>query len=133
MYQKLMQQALIASKNSHSPYSNFKVGCALLTKTGKIFLGCNIENASFSATCCAERVAFFKAISEGETNFQALALVGGKNGVFSEPCIPCGVCRQVMSEFCNPNFELVIGTPENFKIYKLKDLFPLAFSKKNLT
>lgn len=103
---------------SYSPYSNFKVGAALLTKTGKVYTGCNIENASFSPTVCAERTAFFKAISEGEREFCCIAIVGG-----NKECLPCGVCRQVMAEFCNPDF-LIVTTSGR---YTLGELMPKSF------
>ena len=103
---------------SYSPYSNFKVGAALLTKTGKVYTGCNIENASFSPTACAERTAFFKAISEGEREFCSIAIVGG-----NKECLPCGVCRQVMAEFCNPDF-LIVTTSGR---YTLGELMPKSF------
>lgn len=103
---------------SYSPYSNFKVGAALLTKTGKVYTGCNIENASFSPTVCAERTAFFKAISEGEREFCSIAIVGG-----NKECLPCGVCRQVMSEFCKPDFQIVTTGGR----YTLGELMPKSF------
>ena len=95
----LITKAVEAMEKSYSPYSDFKVGAALLSKSGKVYTGCNIENASYSPTCCAERTAFFKAVSEGEKDFTAIAVVGGKNGEISSMCSPCGVCRQVMAEF----------------------------------
>ena len=103
---------------SYSPYSNFKVGAALLTKSGKVYTGCNIENASFSPTVCAERTAFFKAISEGEREFCSIAIVGG-----NKECLPCGVCRQVMSEFCKPDFQIVTTGGR----YTLGELMPKSF------
>ena len=102
MVEKLIDTAIEQLKFSYTPYSNFKVGAALLTKSGKIYTGCNIENASYTPTNCAERTAFFKAVSEGVRDFQAICIVGGKNGKLTEYTAPCGVCRQVMMEFCNP-------------------------------
>ena len=102
MVEKLIDTAIEQLKFSYTPYSNFKVGAALLTKSGKIYTGCNIENASYTPTNCAERTAFFKAVSEGVRDFQAICIVGGKDGKLTEYTAPCGVCRQVMMEFCNP-------------------------------
>ena len=131
-YQFLMRVAQEARKNSYSPYSHFRVGAALLTKSGKVYTGCNVENASYSATNCAERTAIFKAVSEGERDFEALAIIGGKAGETADFCAPCGVCRQVISEFCPKDFKIVLGNEENFKVYTLEQLLPLAFSDKDL-
>ena len=128
----LVNLAKEAMQKSYSPYSNFSVGAALLSKDGKIYTGCNIENASFSPTCCAERTAFFKAVSEGEKEFVAIAIVGGSGDEPAEFCAPCGVCRQVLAEFCDGDFEVVLGTPENFKSYPLSELLPYSFGKKDL-
>lgn len=115
-------------KNSYSPYSKFSVGAALLCKDGKIFTGCNIENSSFSATICAERVAFSKAVSEGEKKFEKIAIVGGEKGVIENYCYPCGICRQFMSEFCEENFELIfINKDEKIESLYLKNLLPKSF------
>lgn len=114
---------------SYTPYSSFKVGAALLTNSGKVFTGCNIENSAFSPTVCAERVAIFKAVSEGEKDFKAIAIVGGQHGVIKDFCPPCGVCRQVMSEFCDKSFEILLANGNNeIKKYKLNELLPLSFS-----
>lgn len=133
---ELVKKALEAQKFSYSPYSNFQVGAALLTKSGKIFTGCNIENASYSPTNCGERTAFFKAISEGELYFEAIAIVGKDKNTKDENCdycAPCGVCRQVMTEFCNMDFKVILGKSEDdYKIYTLGELLPLAFTKDNL-
>lgn len=129
---ELMCAAEDAREKAYSPYSNFKVGAALLTKRGKVYLGCNIENASFTPTVCAERVAFFEAVKNGETAFEAIAVVGGKAGESASFCSPCGVCRQVMAEFCQKNFRILLGTKESFKAYTLEELFPLSFSLENL-
>ena len=101
---ELVLKAQEAMNNSYSPYSQFKVGAALLTESGKVYAGCNIENVAFGPSICAERVAFFKAISEGEKNFSKIAVVGGKNGIISSATPPCGVCRQVMREFCSDSY-----------------------------
>lgn len=119
---ELIDKAKEARRNAYTPYSEFKVGAALLTKNGKIYTGCNIENGAYTPTCCAERVAFFKAISEGEKDFEAIAIVGNVN-----PCYPCGVCRQVMNEFCDGNFKIYLEENETIKEYKLKDLLPNSF------
>ena len=131
-YQALMAAAQKARENSYSPYSHFRVGAALLTKSGKVFTGCNIENAAYSATNCAERTAIFKAVSEGERDFEAIAIVGGREGETSEFCAPCGVCRQVIAEFCPKDFKIVLGNEEKFEIFTLDQLLPFAFSDKDL-
>lgn len=126
-YQTLMEQAIEARENSYSPYSGFKVGAALLGESGKVYKGCNIENASYTPTNCAERTAFFKAVSEGEKNFLAIAIVGGEDELI--PCYPCGVCRQVMAEFCDlKQFKVICGTaPEELEIFTLEELLPKSF------
>lgn len=130
--QQLIEKAAEARGFAYAPYSHFKVGAALLAKNGRIFVGCNIENASYSATVCAERTAFFKAISEGVHEFEAIAIVGGKEGEIAPFCAPCGVCRQVMAEFCDKDFKLVLGSPEKFEVYTLDAILPLAFSQTDL-
>lgn len=131
--QELIEKAIKAASFSYSPYSGCKVGAALLCKNGKVYTGCNIENASFSPTVCAERTAFFKAISEGENEFCAIAVAGGKDGVFSSFFPPCGVCRQVMREFCKEDFEVILlGGNKQTKVILLKDLLPFSFSPSNL-
>ena len=129
---ELMRAAEDARDKAYSPYSGFRVGAALLTKSGKIYVGCNIENASFTPTVCAERVAFFEAIKDGERDFSALAIVGGKAGEKPTFCSPCGVCRQVMAEFCQKDFRILLGTKEDFKAYSFEELFPLSFSPNDL-
>ena len=124
---ELIEFAIKARESAYTPYSNYKVGAALKAKSGKIYLGCNIENAAFSPTVCAERVAFFKAISEGEKDFEAIAVVGGKEEI-TDFAPPCGVCRQVMSEFCSPDFEIILYNGKEEKVYKLKEILPRAFS-----
>lgn len=134
MVGKLIDTAIEQLKFSYTPYSNFKVGAALLTKSGKIYTGCNIENASYTPTNCAERTAFFKAVSEGVRDFQAICIVGGKNGKLTEYTAPCGVCRQVMMEFCNPKtFQIILAVDkERYEIYTLEELMPLGFGPLNL-
>jgi len=131
---QLIREAIDSLNYSYTPYSEFKVGAALLTKDYQIVKGCNIENASYTPTNCAERTAFFKAISEGKKDFLAIAIVGGKNGVLSDYCPPCGVCRQVMMEFCNPkSFLVILAKSENdYWIYTLEELLPMGFSPLNL-
>jgi cytidine deaminase len=130
---ELLSLAINAMEHSYSPYSNCKVGAALLCKKGKVYTGTNIENAAFSPTVCAERVALFKAISEGEKDFLKIAVVGGKNGVINGIFAPCGVCRQVMREFCNDDFQIILGeSKDTFKVTTLKELLPLSFSSKDV-
>ena len=134
MVEKLIDTAIEQLKFSYTPYSNFKVGAALLTKSGKIYTGCNIENASYTPTTCAERTAFFKAVSEGVRDFQAICIVGGKDGKLTEYTAPCGVCRQIMMEFCNPKtFQIILAVDkERYEIYTLEELMPLGFGPLNL-
>jgi cytidine deaminase len=131
---ELMKMAIEARKRSYSPYSKFMVGAALLTKSGKVYTGCNIENAAYTPTNCAERTAFFKAVSEGETEFNAIAIVGGPRDKELQLCAPCGVCRQVMMEFCNyETFRVILGTSESeYRQYFLKELLPMGFGPQNL-
>ncbi len=118
----LIKKAIEASEKSYSPYSNYKVGAALLTKSGKIFSGANIENASYSPTVCAERVAIFKAVYDGERDFSAIAVYG------KDLAYPCGVCRQVLSEFCKEDFKiLIVKDEENYIEYTLGELLPKSF------
>ena len=132
--EKLIDTAIEQLKFSYTPYSNFKVGAALLAKNGEIFTGCNIENASYTPTNCAERTAFFKAVSEGVREFRAICIVGGKDGKLTEYTAPCGVCRQVMMEFCNPKtFQIILAVDkERYEIYTLEELMPLGFGPLNL-
>ena len=134
MVEKLIDTAIKQLKFSYTPYSNFKVGAALLTKSGKIYTGCNIENASYTPTNCAERTAFFKAVSEGVRDFQAICIFGGKDGKLTEYTAPCGICRQVMMEFCNPKtFQIILAVDkERYEIYTLEELMPLGFGPLNL-
>lgn len=132
-YQELMNKAAEARDFAYAPYSQFRVGAALLAKNGKVYTGCNIENASYSPTVCAERTAFFKAVSEGVRDFEAIAIVGGKGGEIAPFCAPCGVCRQVMAEFCDAGtFKLVLGSPKQFDVYLLSDVLPFAFTPKDV-
>lgn len=131
-YRSLMQQAEKARQMAYTPYSHFKVGAALLTQDGKVYLGCNIENAAYGPTNCAERTAFFKAVSEGERSFQCIAIVGGKDGEPAPFCAPCGVCRQVMAEFCDDDFEIILGTSTSFHVYKFQEVLPMAFRPRDL-
>ncbi len=132
--QKLMSIAIEYRKRSYSPYSGYQVGAALLTKDGEIFGGCNIENAAFTPTNCAERTALFKAVSEGKKEFTAIAVVGGKAGETLEFCTPCGVCRQALVEFCNPKeFVVYLGTGiEDYMGYLLEELLPFSFTPNNV-
>lgn len=130
----LVKAAIDATKYAYVPYSNFKVGAAILAENGKIYTGCNIENASYSPTNCAERTAIFKAVSEGVTKFKKIAVVGGPNGNLENYCPPCGVCRQVISEFADEDFELILGTSENtYAVYNFfEEVLPLSFTSKEL-
>ena len=131
---ELIHKAIAAREFAYAPYSNFCVGAALLTKSGKIYTGCNVENAGYSATNCAERTAFFKAVSEGEREFAAIAIVGGPRGPLTEYCSPCGVCRQVMREFCAPNdFKIYLAkSPEDYREFTLEQILPMGFGPENL-
>lgn len=132
--QTLVEAAIEATRFAYVPYSNFKVGAAILADNGKIYTGCNIENASYSPTNCAERTAIFKAVSEGVTKFKKIAVVGGPNGNLENYCPPCGVCRQVISEFADEEFELILGTSKNtYAVYNFfEEVLPLSFTAKEL-
>jgi len=133
--EKLVKMALEARKMAYTPYSHFQVGAALLTKDGKVYTGCNVENAAYTPTNCAERTAFFKAVSEGEREFSAIAIVGGAEDAKElNYCSPCGVCRQVMMEFCNPKtFEVIMGKSETeYQVMTLEEVLPLGFGPDNL-
>ncbi|WP_298845325.1 cytidine deaminase [Clostridium sp.] len=128
-YQDLVSKAIDARKNSYSPYSNFKVGAAVLTYDGKIYTGCNIENASYGATNCAERTAIFKAVSEGYTTIKAIAIVGVEN----DYTYPCGICRQVIAEFASVDTKIILGKGKTEYLVKtLDEILPGAFTKKDL-
>ena len=132
--QRLIRIAEEQMSHAYAPYSHFQVGAALLTAGGKVYAGCNIENAAYTPSNCAERTAFFKAVSEGERKFSAICIVGGMNGIVVEYTAPCGVCRQVMMEFCEPaTFTIILAKSEHeYCIYKLEELFPMGFGPKNL-
>ena len=138
----LIEKAAEAAKIAYSPYSKYHVGAALLTKSGEIFTGCNVENASYGVTNCAERTAFFKAVSEGFREFEAIAIVGGPSNIickktveveansikFSDYAYPCGICRQVMQEFCEKDFRIIVAkSVEDCKEYTLEELLPFGF------
>ena len=135
-YDELVGMAIDARKKAYAPYSKFKVGAALLCANGEIIKGCNIENAAYGPTNCAERTAFFKAISEGIMEFKAIAIVGGNENeqdVFSDFAYPCGVCRQVMREFCSDDFEIIVGrSVSDYNVYTLNELLPQGFGPENL-
>ena len=128
-YRTLALAAIEAMKKSYSPYSNFTVGAALLTKDGKIYTGANIENASYTPTICAERNAIFTAVHNGERQFEAIAIVGGHQGDVKGSTAPCGVCRQVMSEFCSPDFKVILVTSKDGDYVEetLGNLMPYMF------
>lgn len=133
--QELIRCAFQAQKNAYAPYSHFQVGAALLCKDGEIYTGCNIENASYGACNCGERTAFFKAVSEGKREFEAIAIVGKKSDAPEfDYCAPCGICRQVMAEFCDPEtFQIILPrTVEDYRSYKLQELFPFGFTSKDM-
>lgn len=131
---ELFDKAKTMLNFSYAPYSHFHVGAALLTKDGKIYTGCNIENAAYGPSNCAERTAFFKAVSEGILKFDAIMVVGGPNGKIKDFCPPCGVCRQVMMEFCNPDeFKIFLAkSKDDIVEYTLKELLPLGFGNADL-
>lgn len=132
--EKMIEAATGQMRFSYAPYSDFKVGAALLTKDGTLYTGCNIENAAYTPTNCAERTAFFKAVSEGVREFRAICIAGGKGGVLTEYAAPCGVCRQVMMEFCDPDaFRIILAvSKEQYEIFTLRELLPKGFGPQNL-
>ncbi|MBE6566235.1 MAG: cytidine deaminase [Ruminococcaceae bacterium] len=129
---ELMRLAEDARAYSYTPYSGFAVGAALLTKSGKVYTGCNIENASYTPTVCAERTAVFKAVSEGEKEFAAIAIIGGPAGEKGRFCAPCGVCRQVLREFCELDFRILLGSVDKVQAYTLGELLPTSFGPLDL-
>ena len=130
---ELCRLAVEAREKAYAPYSGYRVGAALLAKSGEVYLGSNIENAAYTPTVCAERTAFFKAVSEGETEFSSIAVAGGNGDKVGGAFPPCGVCRQVMAEFCDGDFKILTVTGDDtFEEYTLTELLPLAFSPKNL-
>lgn len=127
-FENLVSIAVSQMDKAYAPYSHFQVGAALLSEDGRIFTGCNVENASYGAAICAERTAFVKAVSEGERQFAAIAIAGGKDGVVTGVAAPCGICRQVMSEFCDGDFAILLALPGGgYEIHTLAELLPLAF------
>ena len=130
--EKLIELAKEAMSHSYSPYSGYKVGAALLCKDGTVYTGCNIENASFTPTICAERTAIFKAVYDGHRDFVAIAVCGGKDGVITGSFPPCGVCRQVMREFCDDDFVIYMVNPGGYKAVTLAQLLPYSFSTSNM-
>lgn len=134
MRSRLIDKALDMLRFSYTPYSRFKVGAALLTKDGEIYGGCNIENAAYTPCSCAERTAFFKAVSEGVTDFEAIAVVGGMDGHVTDYTAPCGVCRQVMMEWCDPEtFQVIIAIDrDRYRSYTLQEILPEGFGPRNL-
>lgn len=131
---ELIREAKSMLEVAYAPYSGFQVGAALLARSKKIYKGCNIENAAYSPSICAERTAFAKAVSEGEREFTAIAIIGGKDGTPKDYLSPCGVCRQTMAEFCNPQeFYIILArSEEDYWLYTLEELLPMSFSPKNL-
>lgn len=126
----LAKLAKESAEMAYAPYSGFKVGAALLCADGTVYTGCNIENSAYTPTVCAERVAFFKAVSEGKTKFEAIAVAGGKAAVVDGICPPCGVCRQVMAEFCDSkSFKVLLVKKDGFEEHSLAQLLPLSFGK----
>ncbi len=122
-----------AMKSSYAPYSNYNVGASLLCKNGNVYKGCNIENVSYSVTNCAERTALFSAIANGEKDFDAICVVGGKNGEITDYAMPCGVCRQALAEFCDADFKVFVGKNEDdIKEFTLGELLPYSFDKSKL-
>ena len=130
----LVQRAKEARKNAYTPYSGFAVGAALLCKDGSVYAGCNIENAGFTATCCAERTAFFRAVNDGKRQFSAIAIVGSKEGTVNELVTgPCGVCRQALYEFSGPDLTVIMArTEEDYIVTTLGQLLPYGFGPANL-
>lgn len=128
---ELLQAAINAREFAYAPYSGFRVGAALIGKSGKLYTGCNVENAAYSPTNCAERTAVFKAVSEGEREFSAIAIAGGGDKL-NDMCAPCGVCRQVLSEFCDGDLKIVMGNENNVISCTLAELLPYSFGKSNL-
>ena len=132
---ELILEAKKARERAYAPYSKYMVGAALLTRSGKLYHGCNIENAAYGPTNCAERTAFFKAIYDGEREFEKIAIVGGMQGMEADDtCAPCGVCRQVLMEFCNPkSFKIVLANGKDKEMeLTLEELFPYGFGPENL-
>jgi cytidine deaminase len=127
-YKKLVEMAYEAMEFAYVPYSNFNVGAALLTKSGKVYTGCNVECASFGGTNCAERTAIFKAVSEGEREFSAIAIVSRTKDI----TYPCGICRQVISEFADGDMDIILAKGLDYKVFKFSEIFPYTFDKSEL-
>ena len=127
-YENLINHAKAAMEHAYSPYSKFNVGAALLCDDGSVYEGCNIENASYGATCCAERTAIFEAVKAGKRCFTAISIVGSKDGNISDFCYPCGICRQVLAEFCSNDFKIVLFNGTDEKVLKLEELLPYSFA-----
>ena len=132
--QELIRRALLAREQAYTPYSHFQVGAALLTRTGTVYPGCNIDNAAYTPTNCAERTAFFSAVAQGERDFAAIAIVGGPQGGALDYTAPCGVCRQVMMEFCDPDTFRILAarSPEDYRVFTLRELMPQSFGPADL-
>jgi len=130
-HKQLAEKAILAKAMAYAPYSNFQVGAALLTKGGEVYTGCNIESAAFSPTCCAERTALVKAVSDGERDFVAVAVSGGPEG--ADYCYPCGVCRQMLYEFGGDSLQVVVAkSPDDYKVHQLAELLPYGFGAKDI-
>ena len=130
-YQLLLERATEERENTYAPYSHFTVGACLLAQNGRLYTGCNVENASSGACICAERTALVKAVSEGVHAFSAIAIVGGESGEAGDFCPPCGICRQVLAEFCDGDFPIVLRRGEETVVIPLRDLLPYAFKLEN--
>lgn len=128
----LRQYAIDAMEMAYAPYSGYQVGAALLCTDGTVYTGCNVENASYGATNCAERTAFFKAVSEGKREFLAIAICGGQDGRIADVFPPCGICRQVMREFCKDDFEVRLIKADGEEIYRLEELLPVSFAPEHI-
>ncbi|MCL2840696.1 MAG: cytidine deaminase [Defluviitaleaceae bacterium] len=132
-YKQLAQTAIDAKKMAYVPYSKFRVGAALLTKSGKTYTGCNVESAAYSPTCCAERTALVKAVSEGEKEFAAIAVAGSAEGGAPQYCYPCGVCRQFLNEFATSDMEvIVVKTADDYRVHSFDEILPHGFGPENL-
>lgn len=129
----LLEKAKQARNRAYAPYSHYRVGAALLAKSGKVYHGCNVENASFGATNCAERTALFSAIVDGLHDFEAIAVVGGLNETLDDSILPCGICCQALSEFCSKDFPIILTKGNSYRVVTLGELFPYAFSSQNLS
>lgn len=133
--ERLIEGAFCQLERSYAPYSHFHVGAALLGADGRIYPGCNVENAAYGPSNCAERTAFFSAVSQGQRTFEAICIVGGPEGVVQDYCPPCGVCRQVMAEFCDPeSFWIILAkSREDYRVFTLKELLPMGFGPDSIT